>query len=185
MANLILDHRCSTRKPTAERSAIFDVWLCATIAVTFPIPNFAAVMSNIPKTLNEVRRERASTKRKITNLLKEGDSLTLSADSGLPSTAFRKLAEQIRVRLAILHANNEHYINLKCSVLVLGEDATDEKRGVEEEIIANTETNYLDEVRDRAVPMIHELIKISEHVPVFCPGFQKGRVPSEKGTLAR
>ena len=21
-------------------------------------------------------------------------------------------------------------------------------------------------------------------VPVFCPGFQKGRVPSEKGTLA-
>ena len=21
--------------------------------------------------------------------------------------------------------------------------------------------------------------------PVFCPGFQKGRVPSEKGTLAR
>ena len=22
-------------------------------------------------------------------------------------------------------------------------------------------------------------------VPVFCPGFQKGRVPSEKGTLAR
>ena len=23
------------------------------------------------------------------------------------------------------------------------------------------------------------------HVPVFCPGFQKGRVPSEKGTLAR
>ena len=23
------------------------------------------------------------------------------------------------------------------------------------------------------------------HPPVFCPGFQKGRVPSEKGTLAR
>ena len=23
------------------------------------------------------------------------------------------------------------------------------------------------------------------HYPVFCPGFQKGRVPSEKGTLAR
>ena len=23
------------------------------------------------------------------------------------------------------------------------------------------------------------------HVSVFCPGFQKGRVPSEKGTLAR
>ena len=30
--------------------------------------------------------------------------------------------------------------------------------------IADTETNYLDEVRDRAIPMIHELIKISEHV---------------------
>ena len=23
------------------------------------------------------------------------------------------------------------------------------------------------------------------HLSVFCPGFQKGRVPSEKGTLAR
>ena len=121
-------------------------------------------MSNIPKTLNEVRRDRASTKRKITNLLKEGDSLTQSADSGLPSTEFIKLAEQIRVQLDILHANNEQYINLKCSVLVLGADATEETRGVEEETIADTETNYLDEVRDRAIPMIHELIKISEHV---------------------
>ena len=113
-------------------------------------------MSNIPKTLNEVRRDRTSTKRKITNLLKEGDSLTLSADSGLPSTEFRKLAELIRVglQLDILHANNEHYNNLKCSVLVLGEDATEEKRGLEEEIIADTETNYLDEVRGMAVPMI-------------------------------
>ena len=120
----------------------------------FPTQNFAAVMSNIPKTLNEVRRDRTSTKRKITNLLKEGDSLTLSADSGLPSTEFRKLAEQIRVQLDILHANNEHYKNLKCSVLVLGEDATEEKRGLEEEIIADTETNYLDEVRGMAVPMI-------------------------------
>ena len=131
--------------PRPERSAIF-------------------VMSNIPKTLNEVRRDRASTKRKITNLLKEGDSLTQSADSGLPSTEFIKLAEQIRVQLDVLHANNEQYINLKCSVLVLGADATEEKRGVEEETIADSETNYLDEVRDRAVPMIHELIKISEHV---------------------
>ena len=26
---------------------------------------------------------------------------------------------------------------------------------------------------------------IATHIPVFCPGFQKGRVPSEKGTLAR
>ena len=121
-------------------------------------------MSNIPKTLNEIRRYRASTKRKIINLLKEGDSLTQSADSGLPSTEFIKLAEQIRVQLDVLHANNEQYINLKCSVLVLGADATEEKRGVEEETIADTETNYLDEVRDRAVPMIHELIKISEHV---------------------
>ena len=121
-------------------------------------------MSNIPKTLNEVRRDRASTKRKITNLLKEGDSLTQSADSGLPSREFIKLAEQIRVQLDVLHANNEQYINLKCSVLVLGADATEEKRGVEEETIADTETKYLDEVRDRAVPMIHELIKISEHV---------------------
>ena len=131
--------------PRPERSAIF-------------------VMLNIPKTLNEVRRDRASTKRKITNLLKEGDSLTQSADSGLPSTEFIKLAEQIRVQLDVLHANNEQYINLKCSVLVLGADATEEKKGVEEETIADTETNYLDEVRDRAVPMIHELIKISEHV---------------------
>ena len=121
-------------------------------------------MSNIPKMLNEVRRDRASTKRKIKKLLKEGDSLTQSADSGLPCTEFIKLAEQIREQLDVLHANNEQYINLKCSVLVLGADATEEKRGVEEETIADTETNYLDEVRDRAVPMIHELIKISEHV---------------------
>ena len=34
---------------------------------------------------------------------------------------------------------------------VLGEDATEEKRVFEEEIIADTETNYLDEVRDRAM----------------------------------
>ena len=120
--------------------------------------------SHVEYSQNVERGQERARKRKITNLLKEGDSLTLSADSGLPSTEFRKLAEQIRVRLDILHANNEHYRNLKCSVLVLGEDATDEKRGVEEETIANTETNYLDEVRDRAIPMIHELIKISEHV---------------------
>ena len=120
-------------------------------------------MSNIPKTLNEDRRDRASTKRKITNLLKEGDSI-LTAYSGLPNTEFRKLAERIREELDILHVNNEHYIHLKCSVLVLGEDATEEKRGLEEETIADTETNYLDEVRDRVIPMIHELIKIAERV---------------------
>ena len=87
-------------------------------------------------------------KRKITNLLKEGDSL-LTADSGLPNTEFRKLAERIREELDILNVNNEHYINLKCSVLVLGEDATEEKRGYEEEEAiadSDSETNYLDEL---------------------------------------
>ena len=86
-------------------------------------------MSNTPKTLNEVRRDRASTKRKITNLLKEGDSL-LTADSGLPNTDFRKLADRIREELDILHVKNELYINSKCSVLVLGDDATEEKGGL-------------------------------------------------------
>ena len=76
-------------------------------------------MSNIPKTLNEARRDRASAKRNITNLLKEGDSL-LTADSGLLNTEFRKLAERIREQLDILHVKNELYINLKYSVLVLG-----------------------------------------------------------------
>ena len=51
-----------------------------------------------------------------------------------------------------------------CWCLLLGEDATEEKRGSKEETIADTETNYLDEVRDRAIPMIHELIKIAESV---------------------
>ena len=135
------------------------------IAVTYPTQNFAAVMSNIPKTLKEFRRDRASTTRNITNLLKEGDSL-FTADSELPNTEYRKLAELIREELDILHVNNEHYIHLKCSVLVLGEDATEEKRGYEEEAIADSgsATNYLDEVRDRAIPMIHELIKIAERV---------------------
>ena len=99
-------------------------------------------LSSIPKTLNEVMRDRASTKCKITNLLKERDSLFI-ADSGLPNTEFRKLAVRIREEVDILRVNNEHYINLKCSVLVLGEDATEEKRGFEEETIADTETNYL------------------------------------------
>ena len=144
---------------------ISDVSWCSIIAVTFPTSNFAVdvVMSNTPKTLNEVRRDRASTKRKITNMLKEGDSL-LTADSGLPSTEFRKLADRIREELDILHVKNELYINSKCSELVLGDDATEEKRGFEEETIADSETNYLDEVRDRAMPMIHELIKIAERV---------------------
>ena len=49
-------------------------------------------------------------------------------------------------------------------MLVLGEDATEQKRWFEEETIADSETKSLDEVRDRAIPMIHELIKIAEHV---------------------
>ena len=122
-------------------------------------------MSNIPKTLNNACSDRANTKGKITNLLKEGSSL-LTANSGLPSrpTEFRQLAKRIREELYFLHVNNEHYINLKCSALVLGEDATEEKMGFEEETIADMEGNYLDEVRDRAIPMIHELIKIAERV---------------------
>ena len=36
------------------------------------------------------------------------------------------------------------------------------KGGFEEETIADTETNYLHEVRDRAITMIHELIKIAD-----------------------
>ena len=110
---------------------ISDVSWCSIIAVTFPTSNSAVdvVMSNTPKTLNEVRRDRASTKRKITNLLKEGDSL-LTADSGLPNTEFRKLAERIREELDILHVKNELYFNSKCSELVLGDDATEEKKGV-------------------------------------------------------
>ena len=155
-----------SRKSTVEAdrsSVISDVSWCSIITVTFTTSNFDVVMSNTPKTLNEVRRDRASTKRKITNMLKEGDSL-LTADSGLPSTEFRKLADRTREELDILHVKNELYINSKCSELVLGDDATEEKRGFEEETIADSETNYLDEVRDRAMPMIHELIKRAERV---------------------
>ena len=33
--------------------------------------------------------------------------------------------------------------------------------------------------------MIYINVYMSVTTTVFCPGFQKGRVPSEKGTLAR
>ena len=33
--------------------------------------------------------------------------------------------------------------------------------------------------------MVFNKKSIQLHLTVFCPGFQKGRVPSEKGTLAR
>lgn len=120
-------------------------------------------IETVPKTLNKAKSDRASTKRKITNFIKEGDSL-LKADEGLPSTEFRHLAERIRKELDVLHVDNEHFITLKCSALVLDDEATDEKRDFEEQVIAEIESNYLDEVRDRAIPMIHELIKKAESV---------------------
>ena len=42
---------------------------------------------------------------------------------------------------------------------MLEEDAAEEKWEFEEHAIADIESDYLDEVRDRAVPMIHELVK--------------------------
>ena len=33
--------------------------------------------------------------------------------------------------------------------------------------------------------IVKEIKKMRTYLSVFCPGFQKGRVPSEKGTLAR
>ena len=38
---------------------------------------------------------------------------------------------------------------------------------------------------DEQLRIIPTIKKRKIRYPVFCPGFQKGRVPSEKGTLAR
>ena len=32
--------------------------------------------------------------------------------------------------------------------------------------------------------MMSSVVTFGDRIAVFCPGFQKGRVPSEKGTLA-
>ena len=51
-------------------------------------------------------------------------------------------------------------------------------RGNGGSIVVNVGTNNADKEGTTAI-----LEKYRD--PVFCPGFQKGRVPSEKGTLAR
>ena len=40
-------------------------------------------------------------------------------------------------------------------------------------------------VMEEDVVVVEVVHDVAYHYTVFCPGFQKGRVPSEKGTLAR
>lgn len=90
--------------------------------------------------------------------MKDGIAL-LSVGDRIPHTEFKMHAEHIRQQLENLQLVNEHIIKFKCQELDHDALKTDEAIEIAEQEIADEYESYYDEVRERSLPTMFELLR--------------------------
>ena len=127
-----------------------------------------ASVLTLPQSLKETKTLRADTKRKITNLVKEGN-LLLTGGDGLPKSEYQQVADRIRAQLNNIEQINDHVIKLKRESLKPQDYASEGELEEEEEKIAESEDKYLEAVSDSTLPVIRDLRKMVQSIKVSLP----------------